>query len=95
MMICIFVLIGTLLLNYEIKKHNENSDFFLSGTMATIQVISQFNCGENIENFDEQNLMSLEVKYDDFQGSTWAPSLIPIKTWRKVGGFSEEYSPWT
>jgi len=34
-----------------------------------------------------------KIKYADFQGSSWAPSLIPINTWNKVGGFSEEYGP--
>ena len=34
-----------------------------------------------------------KINYNDFQGSSWAPSLIPVKTWNKVGGFSEEYGP--
>ena len=33
-----------------------------------------------------------KVLFHDFQGTTWAPSLVPIKTWNKVGGFSEEYT---
>ena len=32
-------------------------------------------------------------KFDDFQGTHWQPSLIPLKTWNRVGGFSEEFSP--
>ena len=29
----------------------------------------------------------------DFQGSTWAPSLVHRDLWNKVGGLSEEYFP--
>ena len=34
-----------------------------------------------------------KIKFKDFQGTHWQPSLIPLKTWNKVGGFSEEFSP--
>ena len=29
----------------------------------------------------------------DFQGSTWAPTLVHKSIWHKVGGFSEEFFP--
>jgi glycosyltransferase involved in cell wall biosynthesis len=79
----------------EISKINDE-DFFLSGTM--IQPFKSFiflDCGKNIKNFDETKLLTNfnSIHYDDFQGTTWAPSLIPLKTWNKVGGFSEEYGP--
>ena len=80
----------------ELKKLPKNSDFFLSGTMVQpFESYINLNCGENLENFDEQKLLSElpSIKFHDFQGTHWQPSLIPIKTWRKVGGFSEEYSP--
>tara|TARA_B100000886_G_scaffold298737_1_gene227027 strand:+ start:4962 stop:5807 length:846 start_codon:yes stop_codon:yes gene_type:complete len=80
----------------ELKKLPENSDFFLSGTMVQpFESYINFNCGENLENFNEQKLLSElpGIKFHDFQGTHWQPSLIPIKTWRKAGGFSEEYSP--
>ena len=53
------------------------------------------NCGNSIENFDEQKLLEElpKIKFENFQGTHWQPSLIPIKTWNKVGGFSEEFSP--
>ena len=53
------------------------------------------DCGNKIENFDEQKLLSElpKIKFSNFQGTHWQPSLIPIKTWNKVGGFSEEFSP--
>ncbi len=79
----------------EVKKHKKEKDFFLSGTM--IQPFNSFiylDCGNKIENFNEQKLLKNynSIKFEDFQGSTWAPSLIPIKTWNKVKGFSEEYT---
>ena len=45
--------------------------------------------------FDEEKLLKKlpEIKFKDFQGTHWQPSLIPLKTWNKVGGFSVEFSP--
>ena len=79
----------------EIKKTSVK-DFFLSGTM--IQPFKSFiylDCGTSVENFNEKKLLSeyKNIPFEDFQGSTWAPSLIPKVTWNKVGGFSEEYGP--
>ena len=79
----------------EIRKHRDDKDFFLSGTM--IQPFESFinlDCGKDIKDFDEQKLLNnfSSIKFNDFQGTTWAPSLIPIKTWKKVNGFSEEYT---
>ena len=79
----------------EISKTKEKN-FFLSGTM--IQPFESFinlNCGKTIEEFNEVKLLKEynSIKFEDFQGSTWAPSLIPRKTWDTVGGFSEEYGP--
>ena len=78
-----------------IKKTSEK-DFFLSGTM--IQPFKSFiylDCGTSVENFNEEKLLKeyKNIPFNDFQGSTWAPSLIPKNTWNKVGGFSEEYGP--
>ena len=80
----------------EIKKHDEEKDFFLSGTM--IQPFKSFielDCGKTIDEFDENKLLNeyKDLDFYDFQGTTWAPSLIPLKTWNKVGGFGEEYGP--
>ena len=57
----------------------------------------KFNCGDDVENFDEEKLLMNfnKIKYFDFQGSTWAPHLIHKKLWNEVGGFSEEYFPGT
>ncbi len=80
----------------ELKKLPENADFFLSGTMVQpFESYINLNCGEDINNFNEYKLLSElpNIEYNDFQGTHWQPSLIPLKTWNKVKGFSEEFSP--
>ena len=80
----------------EIKKIPNESHFFFSGTMVQpFESYISLDCGNNISNFDENKLLSElpKIKFNDFQGTHWQPSLIPINTWKKVGGFSEEFSP--
>ena len=80
----------------ELNQIPKNSDFFLSGTMVQpFKSYINLNCGENINEFNEEKLLNEIplIKFGDFQGTHWQPSLIPIKTWNKVGGFSEEFSP--
>ncbi len=87
--------------DWDTEFHNEilkitEEDFFLSGTM--IQPFKSFiylDCGDKIENFDEVKLLKnfKSLNFNDFQGTTWAPSLVPVKTWNKVNGFGEEFSP--
>jgi glycosyltransferase involved in cell wall biosynthesis len=74
----------------------KNSDFFLSGTM--IQPFKSYinlDCGKTYKDFNEKKLLSElpKINFFDFQGSHWQPSLIPLSTWKKVGGFSVEFSP--
>jgi glycosyltransferase involved in cell wall biosynthesis len=79
----------------EISMINEK-DFFLSGTMIQpFNSFIYFDCGKTIDDFNESKLLKNynSINFKDFQGTTWAPSLIPINTWKKVGGFSEEYGP--
>ena len=80
----------------ELNKLPKNSDFFLSGTMVQpFESYINLNCGDTVNNFNEEKLL-LElpkIKFNDFQGTHWQPSFIPLKTWNKVGGFSEEFSP--
>ena len=80
----------------ELNKLTDDSDFFLSGTMVQpFKSYINLNCGETINNFNEEKLLAElpKIKFNDFQGTHWQPSLIPLKTWNKVGGFSEEFSP--
>ena len=80
----------------EIKKLPEEIDFFLSGTMVQpFESYINLNCGKSVDDFNENKLLEElpKIKFKNFQGTHWQPSLIPIKTWNKVKGFSEEFSP--
>jgi glycosyltransferase involved in cell wall biosynthesis len=84
-----------IIFNNEIKTLGDK-DFFLSGTMVQpFESYINLNCGLNYQDFDENKLLKElpSIEYHDFQGTHWQPSLIPIKTWNKVGGFSEEFTP--
>ena len=74
----------------------KNNLFYLSGTMGQNGQV-ELNCGDNLKNFDEKKLLAQykNIKFYDFQGSTWAPHLIHKELWNKVGGFSEEFFPGT
>ncbi len=79
----------------EIKNLNHNK-FYISGSM--IEPNSghiKFNCGETIENFDEDKLLNniKNLNIPDHQGSHFAPHCIHIDMWKKIGGFSEEFNP--
>ena len=79
-----------------IKNYPENKDFFISGTMVQpFNSYLKFDCGKSIKDFNEEKLLNgiSQIKFDDFQGTHWQPSLIPKTTWNKVGGFSEKFSP--
>tara|TARA_B100000161_G_scaffold240814_1_gene193017 strand:- start:70 stop:921 length:852 start_codon:yes stop_codon:yes gene_type:complete len=80
----------------EVKEHSKNKDFFISGTMVQpFESYLEFDCGKTLEDFDEEKLLKNvnQLKFDDFQGTHWQPSLVPKSTWDKAGGFSEEFSP--
>ena len=79
----------------EVKKIGHNN-FYLSGTMMNQGQI-QFNCGNTPREFNEKKFLQeyKDYNYYDFQGSTWAPSLVHKNIWNKVGGLSEEYFPGT
>ena len=84
-----------LILYNEIKKIGHNN-FYLSGTMMNEGQIS-FNCGNTPNEFDEKKFLAeyKNFNYYDFQGSTWAPSVVHRDIWNKVGGLSQEYFPGT
>ena len=80
----------------ELLKLMNNKDFFLSGTMVQpFKSYINLDCGNNIDNFNEKKLLEElpKIKFNDFQGTHWQPTLLHIDTWNKVGGFSEEFSP--
>ncbi len=53
------------------------------------------DCGDTIENFNENKLLENYKKYNyfDHQGSHFAPHVVTKKIWDDVGGFSEEFNP--
>lgn len=89
------------ILEKEISKLPNNL-FYLSSTQISslkgeknnIQHI-QFDAGNKIENFNEDYLLKnfRSFKFNDLQGSHWAPHVIHRNVWKEVGGFSEEYNP--
>ena len=79
----------------ELKKITEKN-FFLSGTMVqSMNADLILDCGKTYEDFNERKLLTElpKINHADFQGTHWQPSLIPVKTWNEVRGFSEEFSP--
>ena len=79
----------------ELKKIKVE-DFFISGTMVqNFKSFIYLDCGNSHSNFNEDKLLKElpKIKFNDFQGSHWMPSLVPLTTWNKVGGFSMEFSP--
>ena len=81
------------ILENEVKIIGHNN-FYLSGTMMNEGQI-EFDCGDTPDKFDEVKFLENYKKYNyhNFQGSTWAPSLVHRDIWNKVGGLSEEYFP--
>ncbi len=79
----------------EVKKIG-HKNFYLSGIMMNNGPL-KFDCGKDVYSFDERKLLSnyRNINLYDFQGSTWAPHLLHIDLWNKVGGFSEEFYPGT
>ena len=73
-----------------------HNNFYLSGTMMHSGQIP-FDCGDNIDDFDEKKFLEnyKNLNYYNFQGSTWAPTLVHRDIWNIVGGFSEEFFPGT
>ena len=79
----------------ELKKIKVE-DFFISGTMVqNFKSYIYLDCGNSHNNFNEDKLLKElpKIKFNDFKGSHWQPSLVPLTTWNRVGGFSMEFSP--
>ena len=77
-------------------KNISKEDFFISGTMVqNFGTSIKLDCGKTYKDFNEEKLLRElpEIKFNDYQGTHWQPSLISLKTWNKVGGFSLEFTP--
>ena len=77
--------------NVNFIGHN---NFYLSSTMVGAGQV-EFDAGQTVDNFDETKLLdNLEkIKTIDFQGTTKCPGLIHKEVWKRVGGWSDEFSP--
>ena len=85
---------------WDIELKNEveeigHKNFYISGTMIGTSGEYSLDCGDNINNFNEKKLLDnfKKLNFYDFQGSTWAPTLVHKSIWQRVGGFSEEFFP--
>lgn len=73
--------------------------FYFSST--AIEPVFSSNCaiqkdyGSTIETFQEKKLLSefSTLPMNDWQGSTWPPSIVHIDVWDLIGGYSAEFSP--
>ena len=85
----------------EVKKINHNN-FYLSmthishmGSVKGDMQHIQYDCGSNITEFNEKKLLDnfKSFNFRNLQGSHWAPHLVHVDLWNKIGGFSEEFNP--
>ncbi len=81
----------------ELLKEVENighNNFYISGTMVGAGQV-KFDAGQTIDDFNEEKLLKnlKNIETFDFQGTTKCPGLVHKDIWKKVGGWSEEFSP--
>ena len=77
---------------YNEIKNIVTKNFFLSGTMVqNFGTYIKLDCGKTYEDFNERKLLKElpQIKFDDFQGTHWQPSLISLKTWNKEKGYKK------
>jgi GT2 family glycosyltransferase len=80
-------------------KELKTKKFYLSSIMINgdpkLKGHLNLYAGDTIDTFNEKYLLDNynKPKHVDFNGSTWAPHLIHKDLWKKVSGFSEEFSP--
>ena len=86
----------------EIKTLSHKKFYLSSTQISPIKTLPgsminhiRFDCGEKIENFNEQKLIENynNLEFYDLQGSHWAPHVISRDLWLDIGGFSEEFNP--
>jgi glycosyltransferase involved in cell wall biosynthesis len=79
-----------------------HSYFFLSATMIEPRgngtnpcVISPFNFGDSVKEFDEKRLLDTYKDFvkEDWYGASWPPSIMHRKLWDLIGGYSVEFTP--
>ena len=80
-------------LHDEIVSIGHNKFYLSSSTIGTFG--NSLDCGDSFDNFDENKFLSgyKQIKFNNLQGSTWAPHVVHKSLWNEVGGFSEEFFP--
>ena len=83
-----------------IDKLEDEAHFMLSATMIEPRdtgnkAVLVGDYGQSIEEFQKEKLIQelATLAKEDWNGASWPPVLMPTKTWKTVGGFSEEFSP--
>ena len=82
-------------LKEAIEKENNNLFYFSGTNISYKDGILNLDCGDTPENFNQIKFDKFcnKDKSPDLQGSHWAPHLVHIDLWNKVGGFSSEFDP--
>lgn len=81
-------------------EHMGHDAFMLSATMIEPHVTGN-NCvvigdyGTDLESFNEEKLLNAtkSLERNNWNGSSWPPSMISTRYWDLVGGYSVEFSP--
>lgn len=90
---------------WDLELKNEidligHDNFMLSATMIEpydtgnpCVIVNDF--GTDINSFDEERLLEeqVDLKKNDWFGSTWPPNIVHVDIWDLVGGMSIEFSP--
>lgn len=58
-------------------------------------VIAPVNYGDGLEDFEEKRILETykDLKFQDWNGSSWYPMVVHKHIWNLVGGMSVEYTP--
>ena len=78
-----------------------HTDFYASSTLIEPYetnnhcVLAPYNFGETLQEFKEEALVKVAKSLikEDWNGSTWPPSVLHRSTWHKIGGYSIEFFP--
>ncbi|TAE79463.1 MAG: glycosyltransferase [Bacteroidetes bacterium] len=86
---------------WEQKIALGHDHFYISATLiepaftSSSAVIAPHDFGTTPQSFNEAGLTTFvsKLKHTNWYGSSWPPSLVSISMFKKVGGYSEEFSP--
>ena len=79
----------------ELLKIKDNLFYLTAKSVSPKNDIVEFNCGKSLLDFDKNKFEDF-CKNDnsvDLKASHLSPFIVHTKTWKLVGGFSEEFDP--